>query len=112
MTPEKADHQRTLTQEVRGRYLDVFLIEQSKAWSVIANLKRAICDPGSSQLLGRAVHLFDSFVRRVVGWGSGLKCFFKFIELFLKVCHGQSLREWGGSNILTPKFVPRQYLRP
>ena len=45
MTSEKADHKRTLTKEGRGRYFDVFLIEQCKAWSAIADPKCAIFDP-------------------------------------------------------------------
>ena len=107
MTSEKADYKGTPTKEVRGRYLDVSLIEQCKAWSAIADPKCAIFDPRSFQLVCCAVHRFDSFVRCVVGWGSGLKCFFEFIELLLKACHCASLRELIGSDILMLKFVPR-----
>src|SRR5215469_4190642 len=91
MPAEKADHRRSLLEEVSRGDLQMILIEKSEARSMVSDLQCAIFNSGCLELCSGSMHGFDDLVRRIEGRTSGFERLLILVESSLKTCHCSSL---------------------
>jgi hypothetical protein len=93
VSAEERDHQRAPGQQVRGAHELAVLVGELERRSQIADLERALGQPGLSELLGGPVHGLDCLARRIVRRRPGLERGLEGIQALLE---SHRSPRWGG----------------